>query len=102
MIEQFINLEYFFWVTVAVSMLVVMGCALLLGISWLGAALIAFFSMALCLEVYGSLYAFGVHYQTLAATSIIAAIGIGVEFVAHAVAALEFAAGTRDERLAEA
>ena len=179
MIEQFINLEYFFWVTVGISMIVccgrgpnhtaflarvpptpvarhttdrpsrartsptpsrakpwpslsraqpallarpltqalertlsrlallpqpqvVMVCSLLLGISFVGAALIAFFSMALCLEVYGSLYAFGVDYQTLAATSVIASIGVSVEFVAHTVAAFEFASGSRDQRLGEA
>jgi len=102
MIEQFINLEYFFWVTVGISMIVVMVCSLLLGISFVGAALIAFFSMALCLEVYGSLYVFGVDYQTLAATSVIASIGVSVEFVAHTVAAFEFASGSRDQRLGEA
>ena len=45
---------------------------------------------------------FDIYFQTLAATSMLMSIGIAVEFIAHPVAAYEFATGTRNERLAAA
>ena len=55
-----------------------------------------------CKQVYGSLKLFDIYYQTLAATSLLMSIGISVEFVAHPIAAYEFATGSRDQRLATA
>jgi len=101
-LEQFLNLDKYFWQAAGISMLVVFAVALLLGMSWASAALIAAFSVVLCVEVYGSLYLFDISYQTLACTSMLMSIGISVEFVAHPVAAFEFAVGSRRERLAEA
>merc|ERR1711971_740057 len=89
-IEQFLNLDYYFWQACAASMAVVWVISLLLGMSWSGAAIISLFSIAICCEVYGSLYALDINYQTLAATSMLMAIGISVEFIAHPVAAYEF------------
>jgi len=100
--EQFLELDRHFWQAAGVSMLVVFAVSLLLGMSWCSAALIAAFAVALCVQVYGSLYLFDISYQTLACTSMLMSIGIAVEFVAHPVAAFEFAVGTRRERLAEA
>jgi len=99
--NQFIHLDYYFWQACAVSVAAVFSISLLLGMSWIMAALIAFFSIALCVQVYGSLapYVLDVSYQTLAATTMLMSIGMSVEFIAHPVAAFEFAVGTRAERL---
>jgi len=101
-LEQFLDLDWYFWVCCAASMSVVFLISLLFGMSWLGALLIACFSIALCAEVYGSLYVLDISYQTLAASSMLMSIGIAVEYTAHTVAAFEFASGTRNERLAKA
>merc|ERR1712226_817054 len=63
---------------------------------------IALLSVVLCVEVYGSLapYVLDISYQTLAATTMLMSIGVSVEFVAHPIAAYEFAVGTKAERLA--
>jgi len=101
-IEQFLNLDYYFWQAAAVSMAAVFVLSLLFGISWLGSGLIGLLSIAICLQVYGSLYALDINYQTLACTSMLISIGISVEFVAHPVAAYEFASGTREDRMLQA
>ena len=101
-LEQLLAVQEHFWQAVGVSMAVVFVVALLFGMSWLNAGLIAFFSVALCVEVYGSLKMWNITFQNLAATSMLMSIGIAVEFVAHPVARYEFAVGTRNERLADA
>jgi len=101
-LEQFLDIDWYFWACAACSMAVVFVVSLLLGMSWFGAGLIACFAVALCVEVYGSLATLDISYQTLAASSLLMSIGIAVEFVAHPIAAFEFATGTRDERLAKA
>jgi len=101
-IEQFVDLDFYFWQAVAVSLSVVFVISLCLGISFLGAALISLLSVAVCVQVYGSLAVLDISYQTLACTSLLISIGIAVEFVAHPVAAYEMATGTRNERLAQA
>lgn len=101
-IEQFLDLDWYFWMCCACSMSGVFVISLLFGISWLGSLLIACFSVALCSELYGALYVFGISYQTLAASSMLMSIGLAVVYTAHTVAAFEFASGTRDERLAKA
>merc|ERR1712196_725563 len=101
-LEQFLSLDYYFWQGVSVSCAAVFVVSLLLGISWFGSLVIALFSILLCIEVYGSLYVLGINYQTLATTSMLTSIGIAVEFVAHPVAAFEFASGDRNKRLASA
>ena len=53
--EQLLDLDYYFWRAAAVSMAVVFGIALAFGMSFLNAGLVAFFSVVLCIEVYGSL-----------------------------------------------
>lgn len=50
-IEQFLNLDYFFWQAAAVSMAAVFVLSLLFGISWLGSGLIGLMSIAICLQV---------------------------------------------------
>merc|ERR1712226_384791 len=67
-IEQFLNLDSYFWQAAGISMLVV----------------------------------FDISYQPLACSSLLMSIGIAVEFVAHPIAAFEFASGNRRERLADA
>jgi len=99
--EQFIDLNWYFWMCCACSMSGVFVISLLLGISWVGSLLISCFSIALCAEVYGSLWALGISYQTLAASIMLMSIGLAVEYTAHPIAAFEFASGTRDERLAK-
>lgn len=101
-IEQFLNLDLYFWQAAAASMAAIFAISLLLGVSWLGAGLIGLFSIAICVQVYGSLYVLDIYYQTLACTSMLISIGISVEFIAHPVAAYEFATGTRAERLVQA
>jgi hypothetical protein len=101
-LEQLLDLEYYFWQAVAVCMAVVFVVSLLFGMSWINACLISFFSVILCVEVYGSLKMWNITFQNLAATSMLMSIGIAVEFVAHPVARYEFAVGTRNERLADA
>lgn len=59
-IEQFLDLDYYFWQAVAVSLSVVFVIALCLGISFLGAAIISLLSVVVCVEVYGSLWALGI------------------------------------------
>jgi len=67
-----------------------------------GAGLIAGFAVGLCCQLYGFLYAFDIWFRELAAAPMLMSIGIAVEFVAHTVAAFEFASGSRDKRLAKA
>jgi len=101
-LEQFLDLEWYAWVSAAASMSIIFFISLILGISWLNAMLIALFAVIMFVEVYGSLAVLDIQYQTLAATSMLMSMGISVEFVAHPVAAFEFATGTRSERIAEA
>ena len=101
-IEQFIFLQSHFYFAAAIAMLIVWACSLMFGLSWLSALINATFAIIMCIEIYGSLYAWDISYQTLAATSMLMSIGISVEFIAHPLAAFEFAIGTRDERLVEA
>merc|ERR1712110_923665 len=46
-IEQFLNLDSYFWQAAGISMLVVFAVSLLLGMSWCSAALIAMFAVTL-------------------------------------------------------
>jgi len=101
-LEIFIDLEWYFWACCACSMGIVFLVSLLLGLSFLGAGLIAGFAVGLCCQLYGFLYAFDIWFRELAAAPMLMSIGIAVEFVAHTVAAFEFASGSRDKRLAKA
>lgn len=101
-IEQFLDLDYYFWQACAVSMSLVFFISLGLGMSWVNSMIISLFAVVLCVQVYGSLYVWDIDYQVLATTSLLMSIGISVEFIAHPVAAYEFAVGSRNERLAQA
>lgn len=100
--EQFLSLDYYFRFAAAGSMFAVFVVTLLMGVSWIGAGIIAIFSILVSLQVYGALYLLDISYQSLSTVNLLISIGIAVEFVAHPVAAFEFAKGTRDERLATA
>jgi len=101
-IEQFIELDFHFWKAVAVSASTIFAISLLLGLSWVGALLVAAFSTLTLVEIYGSLAIFGLQYQSLVAISMLMSLGITVEFIVHPLAAYEFAVGTAEERISEA
>lgn len=101
-LESLLNIQFYFWQSVAVSMTIVWGIALMLGMSWMNAMVLSCFSVMLCIEVYGSLSVWGIKLNSIAATSMIMSIGVAVEFGAHPLAAFEFSTGNRNERLAAA
>ena len=101
-IEQFIELDFYFWQSAAVSTVTIFAISVLLGLSWVGALTVCSFATVVLVEIYGMLALTGLQYQSLVAISMLMALGITVEFVVHPVAAYEFASGTREERVAEA
>ncbi|KAL1508089.1 hypothetical protein AB1Y20_007682 [Prymnesium parvum] len=101
-IEQFIELDFYFWLAVALASVVIFVISVLLGLSWIGALITCSFAAFVLIEIYGFLAVTGLQYQSLVAISMLMSLGITVEFIVHPVAAFEFAHGTRNERVAEA
>ncbi|KAL1500507.1 hypothetical protein AB1Y20_013164 [Prymnesium parvum] len=101
-IEQFLELDFYFWTAVALSASAIFIVSVLVGVSWAGAFIICLFALLILIEIYGFLYVTSLKYQSLVAVSMLSSLGISVEFIVHPIAAFEFAEGSRNERLAEA
>jgi len=101
-VEQFLELESYFWQSVAISMAVIFSVSVLLSLSWVGAGLTTFLSTIVLVELYGWCAIADIYIQAPSAASLLMSLGIAVEFIVHPIAAYEFATGTRDERVATA
>jgi len=100
-LEVLKDIKSYFWVSAAISMGAICACALLFGLSYMGAFVVTLLCTVLFLELYGLLYYFGLKFQEFVCVCAVMSFGIGVEFIAHPVVAYEHSTGTVAERVVE-
>eukprot|EP01064_Diplonema_japonicum_P035097 TRINITY_DN7501_c0_g1_i1.p1 TRINITY_DN7501_c0_g1~~TRINITY_DN7501_c0_g1_i1.p1 ORF type:complete len:1237 (+),score=261.05 TRINITY_DN7501_c0_g1_i1:50-3712(+) len=97
--QEFISLEYYFWISFAVGMGVVFCVSLAMSVSVLGSVIVTYTALSATIEVMAILMLVNFKFQSIVAVTILLAIGVNVEFSAHVIVGFETAEGTTAERI---
>ncbi|KAJ9443217.1 Protein patched-like protein 3, partial [Diplonema papillatum] len=96
--EEFASLKEHFWTAFFLAAAVIFVCALVIPVSFRGAAIIAVTAMMATIEVAGLLMVFDIGFSSFVAVALLIGMGVSVEFSAHVVAGFETTPGDRDQR----
>jgi len=97
--EQYVTLKTVLWSTFGLCCGMLFVACLLVLINIKASLFVTAMSALIVIEIYGMFDSLGIKLNAIPSATLIMAIGIAVEFVAHVVAAFESAQGNGDERM---